>query len=76
MGANHYVKKTCTIYKELGLKDAYANYSVGLSYNYFYAGYLDSAFLVLGRYMLVVLYRDVPEVTKFCECNKVQLEEY
>ena len=47
MGANHYVKKTCTIYKELGLKDAYANYSVGLSYNYFYAGYLDSAFLVL-----------------------------
>ena len=47
MGANHYVKKTCVIYKELGLKDAYANYSVGLSYNYFYAGYLDSAFLVL-----------------------------
>ena len=27
--------------------DAYANYSVGRSYNYFYAGYLDSAFFVL-----------------------------
>ena len=51
--ANTFLKKTRAIYKELNLKDAYADFSVGLSYNYFYAGYLDSAFMVLDDLYLL-----------------------